>query len=101
MNTSIEWLLEGNNYYKPNNFTSKKNESPEGGITKNADYAIITLNVTDLEKDILDMFRKLDEREQHKIEGMLELKISEKKSKEKSSTCQNGGAKAIKVKKHA
>lgn len=71
---STDWLLYGKEKVNSNNSVKENKE----------DY-LYNLHATDDEMMILNLYRQLNERDKIKIEGMLELKISEYKELEKHS----------------
>ncbi|MDB0440790.1 helix-turn-helix domain-containing protein [Clostridioides difficile] len=71
---STDWLLYGKEKVNSNNSVKENKE----------DY-LYNLHVTDDEMMILNLYRQLNERDKIKIEGILELKISEYKELEKHS----------------
>ncbi|MGX9756366.1 helix-turn-helix domain-containing protein [Clostridioides difficile] len=71
---STDWLLYGKEKVNSNNSVKENKE----------DY-LYNLHATDDEIMVLNLYRQLNERDKIKIEGMLELKISEYKELEKHS----------------
>lgn len=71
---STDWLLYGKEKVNSNNSVKENKE----------DY-LYNLHATDDEIMILNLYRQLNERDKIKIEGMLELKISEYKELKKHS----------------
>ncbi|MBN4067769.1 MAG: hypothetical protein COA82_12315 [Alkaliphilus sp.] len=123
LNTTIEWLFTGENPVSSNaSFNEEEFElislytsccekqkkdiaesiksyllNPNYNFKKSAD----TLSEDEL--NILELFRKLNTRDKIKIEGIIELKLSDSKRLKKglSSNCQNGEEVATSEKKHA
>lgn len=71
---STDWLLYG-----------KEKVSSNNSVKENKEDYLYNLHVTDDEMMILNLYRQLNERDKIKIEGILELKISEYKELEKHS----------------
>lgn len=71
---STDWLLYG-----------KEKVSSNNSVKENKEDYLYNLHVTDDEMIILNLYRQLNERDKIKIEGILELKISEYKELEKHS----------------
>lgn len=71
---STDWLLYG-----------KEKVSSNNSVKENKEDYLYNLHVTDDEIMVLNLYRQLNERDKIKIEGILELKISEYKELEKHS----------------
>lgn len=74
-NVTTDWLLYGKEKVNVNSSVKEDKE----------DY----LHVTNDEMTILNLYRQLNERDKIKIEGILELKISEYKDLKKHSSNNN------------
>lgn len=99
-NISRSYLADvENNRYNPS-VDTLKNISIALGVNLNAllsdnnsnsTYNKEEISLTDDEKNILNLYKKLNDKDKAKFEGMMELKISEYEDSKKimSSTCQN------------
>lgn len=75
-NITVDYLIGRSNIKNPQCSTSKKTEQS---------------HLTDDEKNILNLYKKLNDKDKAKVEGIMENKIDEYKDSKKiiSSTCQN------------
>lgn len=101
-NISRSYLADvENNRYNPS-VDTLKNISIALGVTlnellsdnnSNSTYNKEEISLTDEEKNILNLYKKLNDKDKAKFEGMLELKISEYEDSKKiiSSTCPSIG----------
>lgn len=101
-NISRSYLADvENNRYNPS-VDTLKNISIALGVTlsellsdnnSNSTYNKEEISLTDEEKNILNLYKKLNDKDKTKFEGMMELKISEYKDDKKiiSSTCPSIG----------
>lgn len=101
-NVSIDWLLKGTSNLNYSNIIKTplptiKEMIQEYSTTSN------TPEFTEDELNIITLYRQLSERDQIKIEGIMETKILEnpKKKRTKSSSSQNGEDLESKNKMHA